>query len=134
MTYMLDSNAVTLVTARPSTGVARKFANALPQGVCMSAIVAFEAHYGFALNTRRNEHEQRFAALLRRGVSIVPFDEDDALTAGTLAAALRASGTNMGAYDLLIAAQALRVGSTLVTSDAGFARVDGLKTEDWSKT
>ena len=131
---MLDSNAVTLVTSLPSPEVARKFAQALPSGVSISALVAFESHYGFALTANRAAYERRFEALLRRGVSIAEFNGDDALTAGSLAATLRTAGKTMGAYDLLIAAQALRIGATLVTSDGDFARVDGLLTEDWSQT
>jgi tRNA(fMet)-specific endonuclease VapC len=53
--------------------------------------------------------------------------------AGDLRARLEASGTMIGPYDLLIAAQALRTGTTLVTANTSeFARVPGLVWEDWS--
>jgi tRNA(fMet)-specific endonuclease VapC len=74
----------------------------------------------------------------RRGVSAGPievlaFDEHDARTAGEIRAALEAAGTPIGAYDLLIAGQALRRGYTLVTAIVpAFARVPSLSWEDWA--
>jgi tRNA(fMet)-specific endonuclease VapC len=40
----------------------------------------------------------------------------------------------MGNLDLMIAAQALAADAVLVTNDAVFRRVRGLKIEDWSKS
>jgi tRNA(fMet)-specific endonuclease VapC len=53
--------------------------------------------------------------------------------AGDLRAELERAGTPIGPYDLLIAAQALRSGSTLVTANVReFRRVPGLAVEDWT--
>ena len=42
-------------------------------------------------------------------------------------------GTPIGPFDLLIAAQALRTGMTLVTANVSeFARVAGLVWQDWT--
>ena len=61
------------------------------------------------------------------------FDEEDARAAGTIRAELEALGRPIGAYDVLLAGQARRHGATLVTSNAKeFARVSGLKWEDWA--
>ena len=49
-------------------------------------------------------------------------------------AALARTGTPIGAYDILIAAQARRRGATLVTAnEQEFARVSGLQTENWTR-
>ncbi|HEV7679743.1 MAG TPA: PIN domain-containing protein [Candidatus Dormibacteraeota bacterium] len=48
-------------------------------------------------------------------VEVVDFDDEDARTAGQVRATLEAAGTPIGAYDVLIAGQAVRRGSTLVT-------------------
>ena len=46
--------------------------------------------------------------------------------------ALKAAGTTIGPFDLLIAAQARSLGATLVTANAGeFKRVKGLKVLAW---
>ena len=66
-------------------------------------------------------------------IGVIPFEGKDAPIAGDLRRALESAGTVIGAYDLLIAAQALRTGATLVTANiAEFARVPGLAWEDWS--
>ena len=57
---------------------------------------------------------------------------DDAFRAGEIRAYLQARGTPIGAYDVLIAGQALARGLILVTRNIGeFARVDGLRVENW---
>ena len=61
------------------------------------------------------------------------FDEDDARAAGTVRAELEAIGKPIGAYDVLLAGQARRRGATVVTSNSKeFARVAGLKWEEWA--
>jgi tRNA(fMet)-specific endonuclease VapC len=65
---------------------------------------------------------------------MLPFEEEDAKVAGEVRAALEADGKPIGAYDLLIAGQALRSKFTLVTSNvSGFSRVKGLAWQDWGK-
>jgi tRNA(fMet)-specific endonuclease VapC len=50
-----------------------------------------------------------------------------------LRAVLGKAGTPIGAYDLLIAGQALRRGLTVVTANTSdFSRVTGLSWEDWT--
>lgn len=66
-------------------------------------------------------------------ISTVEFDPDDAIEAGSVRATLEAAGTPIGPYDVLIAAQALRRGATLITANIGeFARIKGLIVEDWT--
>ena len=62
-----------------------------------------------------------------------PLDEEDAVVAGDLRATLEGVGTPIGPYDLLIVAQALRSGITLVTANVTeFVRVHGLTWQDCS--
>ncbi len=79
------------------------------------------------------ENAQRLRVFLAGNIGILPFEESDAAIAGDLRAALEANGTAIGPYDLLIAAQALRTGTTLATANvAEFARVPGLTWHDWT--
>jgi len=72
----------------------------------------------------------RKIGLLRRAAACFT----DARSAGRVRAAWEAAGKPIGAYDLLIAGQALRHRVTLVTANANeFARVKGLVWEDWAK-
>ena len=71
-------------------------------------------------------------AFLADGPEILAFDAEDATTAAEIRAELKAAGTPICPYDLLIAGQALRHGATLVTANTReFSRVPGLKVVDW---
>ena len=66
------------------------------------------------------------------GISILPFEVEDAEEAGDIRAALERVGRPIGPYDILIAAQVRRRGATLVTANQReFERVPGLAVEDW---
>ena len=76
---------------------------------------------------------QQLAAFLALGLEQWPFEAKDAEDAGDIRASLERAGTTIGPYDLLIAAQARRRGVVLITANSReFARVPGLKSEDWS--
>lgn len=65
---------------------------------------------------------------------VLNFDQDDAREAGEIRATLRAAGTPIGPYDVLIAAQARRRDAVLITTNTReFVRVPGLRIEDWTK-
>ena len=73
------------------------------------------------------------ATFLTLDVTLWPFEPEDAEEAGDIRAALERAGALIGAYDILIAAQARRRGALLVTANARtFARVPRLSTEDWA--
>ena len=81
---------------------------------------------------RRNR--QRLETFFAGPITLLAFEEQDAQVAGTLRAALESSGKPIGAYDLLIAGQALRHKLTLITANVSeFARVQGLHWQDWGK-
>jgi hypothetical protein len=64
----------------------------------------------------------------------LPFANEDAEIAGAIRADLEASGKPIGAYDLLIAGQAMRNKLTLVTANLSeFARIKALAWTDWGK-
>jgi tRNA(fMet)-specific endonuclease VapC len=70
---------------------------------------------------------------LTHGVEVLPIDDEDALVAGQIRATLRAAGTPIGPYDVMIAGHALRRGATLVTANIReFERVDGLTIKNWA--
>jgi tRNA(fMet)-specific endonuclease VapC len=135
VTYLLDTNAcIALINGRPA-GVRQRLEWALKEGavVAVSAVVAFELWYGAAKSTRRQANRQRLETFIAGPLDLLPFDEEDARFAGEIRATLEAAGTPIGAYDLLIAGQALRGGSTLVTANpTEFSQVAELRWEDWA--
>ncbi len=66
--------------------------------------------------------------------TLLPFEKEDARTAGEVRAHLRRKGTPIGPYDVLIAGQAVASKLILITHNCReFARVPGLMTEDWER-
>jgi tRNA(fMet)-specific endonuclease VapC len=131
----LDTNAVIAALNDASAAVRTRIDAAVAAGatVAMPAIVLFELRYGAAHSARPEYNARRVDDFLAGPCTILPFDADDAREAGEIRAALRKAGTPIGPYDVLIAAQARRRGATLVTANAReFARVPGLRCEDWA--
>jgi tRNA(fMet)-specific endonuclease VapC len=100
-------------------------------GAVTSMIVAHEFYFGAAKSARPDDNRRRFD-LVFQDVVPLDFERGDAEAAGEIRARLRARGTPIGPYDVLIAGQALARGLTLVTGNTReFARVDGLSVANW---
>jgi tRNA(fMet)-specific endonuclease VapC len=132
----LDTNVViALLNGRPAK-VRTRFDAArgagVPIGLC--SIVYHELMYGAAATARRRDNEDKIVLFLAAGrITLIDFSERDATEAADIRAHLRRLGTPIGPYDVLIAAQARRAGTTLVTANTGeFARVPGLQVLDWA--
>jgi len=133
--YLLDTNAVIALLKDQPPNVRNRLRRLVRRGVwiAVSTIVLYELWYGVARSQRRRENAERLRVFLSGNIDVARFDEDDAVTAGDLRAALETAGTPIGPYDLLIAAQALRSSATLVTANVSeFARVRGLDWQDWT--
>jgi tRNA(fMet)-specific endonuclease VapC len=89
--------------------------------------------YGIKKSNRPRENAEALATFLTLDLKQWPIEPEDAEEAGDIRAALERSGMPIGPYDILIAAQARRRGAVLVTANQReFARVPGLRTEDWT--
>ena len=128
MKFLLDSNAV-IALMKGHSGFLTRLRQHQPRDFGISAIVAHELFYGAYRGQRTAENLARVDALQ---FEVLDFDREDARQAGELRARLAAAGTPIGAYDVLIAGQALARALTLVTHNTGeFQRVPGLRIEDW---
>jgi tRNA(fMet)-specific endonuclease VapC len=134
--FLLDTNAcIALMKGEPAS-VRTRFRAAVAAGgtVFVSSIVAFELWYGVSKSSQPEANRQRFRAFVAAPIALLAFDDEDARCAGAIRAALEVLGRPIGAYDVLIAGQALARKFTLVTANAKeFARVKGLVWQDWSK-
>ena len=128
---MLDSNIVGPLL-NSDARVRARF-HAVLGSASISVIVLSELRYGIAKSKSRRANSLGLDRLLQNELPVVPFTEEDAVTAGTLRATMEAIGQRMAPNDLLIGAQALRIGSTLVTTDSDFSRIQGLLIDDWSR-
>ncbi|MEN9894539.1 MAG: hypothetical protein RIR97_391 [Pseudomonadota bacterium] len=128
MTYLLDSNVV-IAVLKGNRGVIEKLESLAVRDVAISALVVHELYYGAYKSQRRTDN---LAVLDRLQFQVLDFDREDAVCAGQIRADLALMGKPIGAYDVLIAGQALNRGMTLVTRNIGeFSRVDGLTLENW---
>lgn len=136
MTYLLDTNAVVALLRDKPAKVRERYRQAQASGeyVALSSVVLFELWYGVAKSSQVPENTERLRILLSGDLDLLDFDDEDAKTAGQVRAALEKDGNPIGAYDLLIAGQALRRELTVVTANTSeFGRVTGLSWQDWTR-
>lgn len=132
----LDTNvAIALLNGRQPQ-VRSRFDAALAAGtrLGLSIIVYHELMYGAANSERRKANEDKIVLFIAGGaLSLLDFVDADAREAADIRTHLRRAATPIGPYDVLIAAQARRAGTTLVTvNTAEFTRVPGLAVTDWA--
>lgn len=135
MSYLLDTNAVVALLRNKPARVRERYRKAEKSGdyLAVPSAVLFELWYGAEKSGRVQENAERLRVLLSGELDLLDFDDEDAQAAGRIRAALEKIGTPIGAYDLLIAGQALRRGLTVVTANTSeFSRVAGLSWEDWT--
>jgi len=129
MGWLLDANAVIAILRDPRGLVAQRARRHGPEEIQVSAVVQHELFFGAFRSSRAALNLGRLESL---AFPILPFDGEDARTAGAIRAELVRRGAPIGPYDLLIAGQALARGLTLVTRNTReFARVAELRVEDW---
>jgi len=134
--YLLDTNACIAIINRTTAAVRTRFDKEIAAGaiVYVSSVMAFELWYGVAKSARPQVNSQLVCRFLAEIVNLLPFELEDARVAGSIRADLEAVGKPIGAYDVLIAGQAIHRGLTLVTANVReFSRIKGLDWEDWGK-
>lgn len=136
MKYLLDTNAcIALINGRPLL-VRKRFQRITAAGsqVFVSSVVAFELWYGVSKSARPEFNARRVEAFFAGPITLLAFEHEDAKAAGSIRAMLEVSGKPIGAYDVLLAGQALQRQMTLVTANVSeFSRVRGLVWQDWAK-
>ena len=136
MDYLLDTYAcIALINGEPES-VRKRLQKATAGGarILVSSVAVFELWYGVAKSARQEFNRKRLEKFLSGPVTVLAFDDVDAEIAGTIRATLEARGKPIGAYDLLIAGQAVRHDLTLVTANVSeFSRIKGLGWQDWAK-
>jgi tRNA(fMet)-specific endonuclease VapC len=134
--YLLDTNAcIALINGKPSS-VRTRFEKARATGaeISVSAVAIFELWYGVSKSSRQEFDARRLGTFLAGPIGVLAFEDEDARVAGSVRASLEAAGKPIGAYDLLIAGQALARQLTLVTANVSeFSRVKGINWQDWAK-
>lgn len=134
MRYLVNTSICIYIAKRKPPEVLRRFQNLRPGDVGMSVVTHLELVYGAWKSRDRDANLQRIEGL-ERLIPVLPLDMSVSTHYGRLRAELDSQGTPIGAYDLLIAAQALTSGLTLVTNNVReFRRVPRLRIENWAQT
>jgi tRNA(fMet)-specific endonuclease VapC len=100
----------------------------------MSTISLLELQVGVLRNSNVQTAIEKRKSFFKIITGFWGFDEQDAWLAAELRAEQLRIGNAIGAYDILIAAQAVRHDVLLVTSNAReFSRIAGFRWEDWTQ-
>ncbi|HXY98995.1 MAG TPA: type II toxin-antitoxin system VapC family toxin [Stellaceae bacterium] len=130
MRYLLDTNIVSDLVRNPQGRIAGHIGDVGEAQICTSIIVAAELRYGATKRRSRRLAAQLEAVLA--AFEVLPFEPPADITYGKLRTRLEQAGTPIGGNDLLIAAQAMTLGYTIVTdNEREFARIVGLRRENW---
>lgn len=99
----------------------------------ISSVSVFELAYGASKSLHTYSGHDRLKDFLDRPIAILSFDDKDAAAAGHLRADLERRKQPIGAFDTLIAGQALARNVTLITANVReFARIKELRWRDWA--
>ena len=130
MRYLLDTNVVSDLVRNPQGRVTQHIREVGEAQVCTNVIVAAELRYGAAKKGSSMLTAQLEAVL--GTLEVLPFETPADETYGLIRARLERAGQAIGGNDLLIAAQTVALGYTLVTgNEREFTRIDNLSCENW---
>ena len=100
-------------------------------GIYISSITVAELQFG-VYNSKYMERNRISLIKFLTPFSVLNFDDRDAEEFGKIRTSLKNEGKIIGAYDMLIAAQALAKNLILVTDNTKeFCRIKNLTIEDW---
>ncbi len=129
--YLLDTNICIYLLKNTYPTLTEKVFFMSPASIVMSSVTVYELEYGAAKSNWGEKTRQKLAQFMAP-FTILPFDCDDAVTAGRIRGFLEKQGKIIGPYDYLIAAQGITKGLTVVTHNTReFERIPDIILEDW---
>ena len=129
--YLLDTNICIFLKNKKSPNVLQKIKENKHLGIYISSITVAELQFG-VYNSKYMERNRIALIKFLTPFSVLNFDDRDAEEFGKIRASLKNEGKIIGAYDMLIAAQALAKNLILVTDNTKeFCRIKTLTIEDW---
>lgn len=130
MRYLLDTNVLSDLIRNPNGRIAKHIKSVGEAQVCTSILVAAELRFGATRKGSQRLNDQVEAVL--GCLEVMPFESPADVAYGLIRTQLEQAGKPIGANDLLIAAQAISLGYTIVTDNAKeFSRIHGLPIENW---
>ena len=133
MKYLLDTNICIYLIKSKSVRVLEKFLSQEIGDIGISTVTVAELQY----RVQKSQFPQQNMAALEKflmPLSIMDFDLTATEQYGKIRVFLEQKGIPIGAYDLMIAAQALSQDVILVTNNVReFSRIPGLRLENWAE-
>ena len=130
MPFLPDTNVWISLLKSPGGKLESRIRSQLVSEVFLCAVVKAELWHG-AEKYGNRERRVRALGILFAPFTSLPFDDAAAGHYGDIRHQLELKGVIIGPNDLKIAAIARNHGLTLVSADPEFARVPGLRVEDW---
>ena len=133
--FMLDTNMCIFIIKKKYDAVLEQVKKNRRKGLCISTITLAELEFGIENADHQYKARNRIALMeFLTIMEIKRFDENAAKEHGILKKDLKDRKCLIGPLDMLIGAHAKSLKSTLVTNNTKeFARIQGLKIEDWSE-
>ena len=129
--YLFDTNICIFIKNGKHPRILDRLHGAMDKDIYVSSITIAELQYG-VYNSQHVERNRVSLTEFLAPFSILNFDDDDAEEFGRIRSNLKQRGQPVGAYNMLIAAQAISKNLILVTNNiAEFSRIKNLKVEDW---
>ena len=126
MKYLLDTDWV-VHCLHGVTRVTARLDELMPEGVGLSIVSMAELYQGVFFSTEPEGNERALHQLLA-GIDVVPIDDAVCRIFARERGRLRAAGTPIGDFDLLIGSTAVRHNLTVLTNNRRhFERVQGLQ-------
>jgi tRNA(fMet)-specific endonuclease VapC len=129
--YLLDTNIVSYSVRGDYPAARRRMESTPLESMAISSVTEAELLFWVIKRPASSRIFLGVADFLVK-VQCFAWDSGAARYCAATRESLRRKGRVLSTEDLMIAAHALSLGLTLVTHDAAFSFVDGLKTEDWT--
>lgn len=132
MKLMLDTNVCIYLIKEHPPAVLERFTSHPVGDIGISVITLAELEYGVSKSSRPARNREALEQFISP-LEVASFDRHATHAYGKLRATLEKKGHLIGSMDLLIAAHALSLDARLLTNNVKeFARVPGLRTENWA--
>jgi tRNA(fMet)-specific endonuclease VapC len=129
MKYIIDTNILIYCIRNKSESLKKLLFS--EKDLAVSSVTVAELVYGAKKSLYVEKNMQAVIKILSY-FNVVDFSKDDAFEYGDIRVYLEKQGTPIGDHDMQIAAQARRLGLTVVTANISeFSRIGNLKVENW---
>jgi len=130
--FLLDTNICIYAINGRHPNLTEQLLTVHPDEILISSITVGEMEYG-AAKSHWGERTRQIMHAFLANYDTLPFTDQDAALFGAFRAQLESAGTTIGVLDVMIAAQGIANGLTVVTHNTReFIRIPGIKLEDWT--